>query len=32
MLLASLPGYAGPEGPRVINEVWPLELMPRDSG
>ena len=32
MLLASLPDYAGPDGVRVINEVWPLELVPRDSG
>ena len=32
MLLASLPDYAGAEGVRVANEVWPLELMPRDSG
>jgi DNA-binding LacI/PurR family transcriptional regulator len=32
MLLGSLPDYAGPEGVRVINEVWPLELVPRDSG
>jgi DNA-binding LacI/PurR family transcriptional regulator len=32
MLLASLPGYAGPGGPRAIKEVWPLQLVPRDSG
>jgi DNA-binding LacI/PurR family transcriptional regulator len=32
MLLAALPNYAGPAGVRVINEVWPLELVPRDSG
>ena len=31
MLLASLPGYAGPEGVRIVNEVWPLELVARDS-
>ncbi|TPL95589.1 LacI family DNA-binding transcriptional regulator [Mesorhizobium sp. B2-3-12] len=31
MLLASLPAFAGPEGPRVIREVWPLELVARDS-
>ena len=31
MLLASLPAFAGPEGPRIINEVWPLELVVRDS-
>jgi DNA-binding LacI/PurR family transcriptional regulator len=32
MLLASLPDYAGPEGVRIENEVWPLELVARDSG
>jgi DNA-binding LacI/PurR family transcriptional regulator len=32
MLLASLPDYAGPQGVRIENEVWPLELVPRDSG
>ncbi|RUX46644.1 LacI family transcriptional regulator, partial [Mesorhizobium sp. M7A.F.Ca.CA.002.09.1.1] len=31
MLLASLPAFAGPEGPRIIREVWPLELVARDS-
>jgi DNA-binding LacI/PurR family transcriptional regulator len=32
ILLASLSDYAGSEGVRVINEVWPMELVPRDSG
>jgi DNA-binding LacI/PurR family transcriptional regulator len=32
MLLASLPEYAGANGVRITSEVWPLELMPRDSG
>jgi DNA-binding LacI/PurR family transcriptional regulator len=32
MLLASLPGYAGPEGVRIVNEVWPLELEVGGSG
>ncbi|TKB27296.1 MAG: LacI family transcriptional regulator, partial [Mesorhizobium sp.] len=31
MLLASLPAHAGPEGPRTIREVWPLELVARES-
>ncbi|TGQ69678.1 LacI family DNA-binding transcriptional regulator [Mesorhizobium sp. M00.F.Ca.ET.186.01.1.1] len=31
MLLASLPAFAGPEGPRIIREVWPLELIARES-
>lgn len=31
MLLASLPAFAGLEGPRIIREVWPLELIARDS-
>ena len=31
MLLASLPAFAGPEGTRIIREVWPLELIARDS-
>ncbi|RWC45223.1 MAG: LacI family DNA-binding transcriptional regulator [Mesorhizobium sp.] len=31
MLLASIPAFAGPEGPRIIREVWPLELVARDS-
>jgi len=25
-------GYAGPEGVRIVNEVWPLELEAGDSG
>jgi DNA-binding LacI/PurR family transcriptional regulator len=31
MLLVSMPAFAGPEGPRFIREVWPLELVARDS-
>ncbi len=31
MLLASMPAHAGREGPRIIREVWPMELIPRDS-
>ncbi|MDW6026303.1 LacI family DNA-binding transcriptional regulator [Mesorhizobium sp. BAC0120] len=31
MLLASMPSFAGPDGPRIIREVWPLELVARDS-
>ncbi|ESZ20330.1 MULTISPECIES: LacI family DNA-binding transcriptional regulator [Mesorhizobium] len=31
MLLASIPAFAGPEGARIIREVWPLELIARDS-
>jgi DNA-binding LacI/PurR family transcriptional regulator len=31
MLLASMPAYAGSEGPRTIREVWPMELVPRES-
>ena len=31
MLLASLPAFAGAEGTRIIREVWPLELIARDS-
>ena len=31
MLLDSMPHYAGPEGPRVVREVWPLQLTPRES-
>ena len=31
MLLASMPAYAGAEGARVIREVWPMELIPRES-
>ncbi|MDX8532121.1 LacI family DNA-binding transcriptional regulator [Mesorhizobium sp. VK25A] len=31
MLLASLPAFAGPEGTRIIREVWPLELVVRES-
>ncbi|TIT72905.1 MAG: LacI family transcriptional regulator, partial [Mesorhizobium sp.] len=31
MLLASLPAHAGPEGTRIMREVWPLELIARES-
>jgi DNA-binding LacI/PurR family transcriptional regulator len=31
MLLASMPAYAGSDGARVIREVWPMELVPRES-
>jgi hypothetical protein len=31
MLLAAMPRYAGPEGPRIMREVLPLELTPRES-
>jgi DNA-binding LacI/PurR family transcriptional regulator len=31
MLLASMPAFAGPEGVRIMREVWPLELVGRDS-
>jgi DNA-binding LacI/PurR family transcriptional regulator len=31
MLLAAMPAHAGPEGAQVIREVWPMELIPRDS-
>ena len=31
MLLASMPRYAGADGPRIMREVWPLELIPRES-
>jgi DNA-binding LacI/PurR family transcriptional regulator len=31
MLLASMPGFAGPDGVRIMREVWPMELVGRDS-
>jgi DNA-binding LacI/PurR family transcriptional regulator len=31
MLLASMPAYAGEEGVKIIREVWPMELTPRES-
>ncbi|TPL51988.1 LacI family transcriptional regulator [Mesorhizobium sp. B2-4-4] len=31
ILLASLPAFAGAKGPEIIREVWPLELVARDS-
>ena len=31
ILLAAMPGAAGPEDPRIVGEVWPLELIARES-
>ncbi len=31
MLLAAMPHYAGPEGPRIIREAWRLALTPGES-
>ena len=31
MLLASMLAYAGPDGVRIMREVWPMELVPRES-
>ena len=31
MLLSSMPSYSGSEGVRIVREVWPMELMPRES-
>ena len=31
MLLASMPAYAGSDGAHVVHEVWPMELVPRES-
>ena len=31
MLISAMPRYAGPEGPRILHEVWPLELTARES-
>lgn len=31
MLLSAMPRYAGADGPRIIREVWPLELTTRES-
>ena len=31
MLLSSMPSYSGSEGARIVREVWPMELMPRES-
>jgi DNA-binding LacI/PurR family transcriptional regulator len=31
MLLAAIPAHAGPEGVRVLREVWPMEPIPRES-
>ena len=31
VLLKSMPAFAGPDGAQIIREVWPLELVERDS-
>jgi len=31
LLLASMPALAGAEGTKIIREIWPLELVVRDS-
>ena len=31
VLLQSMPAFAGPDGAQIIREVWPLELVARDS-
>jgi DNA-binding LacI/PurR family transcriptional regulator len=31
MLLAAMPRYATPDGPRILREVWPLALTRRES-
>ena len=31
VLLKSMPAFAGPDGTQIIREVWPLELVERDS-
>jgi DNA-binding LacI/PurR family transcriptional regulator len=31
LLLASMPEHAGPEGPRILQEVWPLDLIPGET-
>jgi DNA-binding LacI/PurR family transcriptional regulator len=31
MLLASMPAHAGPDGVRVLREVWPMALVARES-
>ena len=31
MLLAAMPAHAGPEGVRILREVWPMELIARES-
>ena len=31
LLIAAMPRYAGPDGPRIVREVWPLELTARES-
>ena len=31
LLLSSMPSYAGSDGAGIIREVWPMELVPRES-
>ena len=31
ILLAAMPGAAGPEDRRIVGKVWPLELIARES-
>jgi DNA-binding LacI/PurR family transcriptional regulator len=31
ILLASMARHGGPDGPRIVHEVWPLALTPRES-
>ena len=31
MLLAAMPRFAGPDGPQILREVWPLMLTARES-
>ena len=31
MLLASMPAHAGVDGARILREVWPMELIARES-
>lgn len=31
MMLAAMPAHAGPDGPRVLREVWPLAISPGET-
>lgn len=31
MMLAAMPAHAGPDGPRIMREVWPLTLSPGET-
>ena len=31
MLLVAMPATSGPEGPRILHEIWPLEFTARES-